>query len=194
MRLLLTSGGIKNSSIKHALVCMLDKPIVECDALFIPTAQYGHPACTPPMVWQSVAGAGMGSLGWKSVGVLELTALSSIAEDRWVPCVREADVLLAYGGEATYLCHWMRESGLANLLPSLGDTVWVGMSAGSMVMTPRIGDRFVEWPLTSGDETLVIVDFSIFSASELPGLGQQHPGQRTPMGGDDPRTGVRDRR
>jgi len=169
MRLLLTSGGIENSSIKHALVGMLDKPIVECDALFIPTAQYGHPACTPPMVWQSVAGAGMGSLGWKSVGVLELTALSSIAEDRWVPCVREADVLLTYGGEATYLCHWMRESGLANLLPSLGEPVWVGMSAGSMVMTPRIGDRFVEWPLTSGDETLVIVDFSIFPHLNYPG-------------------------
>ena len=105
----------------------------------------------------------MCELGWKSVGVLELTALPSIGKERWVPWVREADVLLVIGGDAMYLCHWMRESGLADLLPSLHDTVWVGLSAGSMVMTPRIGDDFVQWPPpTGGDETLGIVDFSIF--------------------------------
>ena len=56
----------------------------------------------------------------------------------------------------------MRQSGLADLLPSL-PTVWVGVSAGSMVMTPRIGEDFVGWqPPTGGDETLGFVDFSIF--------------------------------
>ena len=78
----------------------------------------------------------MCDLGWKSVGVLELTALPSIDEERWVPLVRETDVLLVAGGDALYLCHWMRQSGLADLLPSLSETVWVGLSAGSMVMTP----------------------------------------------------------
>jgi dipeptidase E len=105
----------------------------------------------------------MCDLGWKSVGVLELTALSSIGDERWVPWIREADVLLADGGDATYLCHWMRKSGLADLLASLTETVWVGVSAGSMVMTPRIGDDFVNWsPPTGGDSTLGVVDFSIF--------------------------------
>jgi dipeptidase E len=169
MKLLLTSGGIKNQAIKDALVGMLGKPIAECKALFIPSAQYGHPACTPASVWRSIAGEGMCALGWKSVGVLELTALSSIGEGRWVPWVREADVLLVDGGDATYLCHWMRESGLADLLPSLHDTVWVGMSAGSMVLTPRIGDEFVEWQPASGDETLGLVDFSIFPHLDYPG-------------------------
>jgi dipeptidase E len=169
MKLLLTSGGIKNQAIKDALVGMLGKPIAECKALFIPSAQYGHPACTPASVWRSIAGEGMCALGWKSVGVLELTALSSIGEGRWVPWVREADVLLVDGGDATYLCHWMRESGLADLLPSLHETVWVGMSAGSMVMTPRIGDEFVEWQPASGDETLGLVDFSIFPHLDYPG-------------------------
>ena len=75
---------------------------------------------------------------------------------------RDADVLLVGGGDATYLCHWMRESGLADLLPSLPDTVWVGVSAGSMVMTPRIGTYFVEWPSAPDDRTLGVVDFSIF--------------------------------
>ncbi|MEO7844978.1 MAG: Type 1 glutamine amidotransferase-like domain-containing protein [Nocardioides sp.] len=165
MKLLLTSGGITNPSIQDALVEMLGKPIAETNALCIPTAQWGHPMCGPASVRGFVAGEPpwhLSSLGWKSVGVLELTALGSIGEDRWVPWVRDADVLLVDGGDATYLCHWMRESGLAELLPSLPETVWVGVSAGSMVMTPRIGDDFVEWPSALDDRTLGVVDFSIF--------------------------------
>ena len=80
-----------------------------------------------------------------------------------MPWVREADALLVDGGDAAFLCHWIRESGLADLMPELPDTVWVGMSAGSMVMTPRIGDDFVTWKAPGGgDETLGIVDFAIF--------------------------------
>jgi dipeptidase E len=105
----------------------------------------------------------MCELGWKSLGVLELTALPSIEEERWVSWVREADVLLVNGGDALYLCHWMRQSGLADLLPSLRETVWAGLSGGSMVMTPRIGEDFVGWkPPDGGDSALGIVDFSIF--------------------------------
>jgi dipeptidase E len=105
----------------------------------------------------------MCDLGWKSLGVLELTALPSIDRERWVSWVEEADVLLVNGGDALYLCHWIRESGLADLLPSLRETVWVGFSAGSMVLTPRVGDDFVLWkPPGGGDRTLGVVDFSIF--------------------------------
>jgi dipeptidase E len=166
MKLLLTSGGVKNASIHNALLAMLGKPIAECSALCIPTAEWGHPWCTPFSAWRFIAGqtpAPMTDLGWKSVGVLELTALPSIGKERWVPWVQEADVLLVDGGDATYLCHWMQESGLADLLPSLRETVWVGVSAGSMVMTPRIGDYFVSWKQAGGsDKTLGVVDFSIF--------------------------------
>ena len=93
---------------------------------------------------------------------LELTALPSMGRERWVPWVQDVDVLLVSGGDATYLSHWMRESGMAELLPSLADTVWVGLSAGSMVLTPRIGSAFVEWPSAADDRTLGVVDFSIF--------------------------------
>ena len=166
MKLLLTSGGVTNASIRDALVDLLGKPIAESTALCIPTAQWGHPLCGPVSVRGLISGlppwGGMSSLGWKSLGVLELTALPSIGEERWVPWVREADVLLVDGGDATYLCHWMRQSGLADLLPSLPEMVWVGVSAGSMVMTPRIGAYFVEWPSAPDDRTLGVVDFSIF--------------------------------
>jgi dipeptidase E len=106
-------------------------------------------------------------LGWRSLGMLELTALPTIGAQRWEPWVRAADVLLVDGGDATYLYHWVRESGLADLLPSLPHTVWVGVSAGSMVMTPRIGDSFVEWPSAPDDRALGVVDFSIFPHLEV---------------------------
>ena len=113
----------------------------------------------------------MCELGWKSLGVLELTALPSIDEERWVPMVQETDVLLVNGGDPLYLCYWMRQSGLADLLPSLRETVYVGLSAGSMVMTPTIGEDFVGWkPPTGGDETLGMVGFSIFPHLDHPAL------------------------
>ena len=166
MKLLLTSAGVKNASIHQALVDLLSKPIADSSALCIPTAAYGHPMVGPGvMPWQFISGKSelpMVDLGWKSVGVLELTALPSIDEERWVPLVRETDVLLVGGGDVLYLCHWMRESGLADLLPSLSETVWVGLSAGSMVMTPTVGEDFIQWrPPTGDDSTLGIVDFSI---------------------------------
>ena len=112
----------------------------------------------------------MVELGWKSVGILELTALPSIDRERWIPWVQEADVILVNGGDPLYLCYWMRQSGLAELLPSLPG-VWVGLSAGSMILTPRVGEDFVGWkPPTGGDETLGIVDFSIFPHLDNPDL------------------------
>ena len=166
MKYLLTSAGIKNASIHDALVGLLRKPIAESNALCIPTAGYGHPQGSPAGAWRFITGRAttpMCELGWKSIGVLELTALPSVGKERWVPWVREAEVLLVNGGDALYLSHWMRQSGLADLLPSLRETVWVGLSAGSMVMAPRIGEEFVGWkPPTGGDSALGIVDFSIF--------------------------------
>jgi len=116
VKLLLTSAGIKNASIRSALVDMLDKPIAECSALCIPTASYANPN-GPSSAWNFVSGQ----------------------------------------------CCWMKQSGLADLLPSLRDTVYVGLSAGSMVMAPRIGEWFVGWrPPEGGDETLGLVDFAMF--------------------------------
>ncbi len=170
MKFLLTSGGVRNQSIHNALVNLLGKPIEECNALFIPTATYAHPYAGPKAVYRTLTAAdSMVSLGWKSVGVLELTTLTSLSRDRWVPWVEAADVLLVDGGDAIYLAQWMKESGLVDMLPAL-DAVWIGVSAGSMVLTPRIGREFVTWPGPEGDdEALGIVDFAIFPHLEYPG-------------------------
>jgi len=47
--------------------------------------------------------------------VLELTALPTIRKEHWVVVVQEVDALLVWGGSPLYLCHWMRQSGLADL-------------------------------------------------------------------------------
>ncbi|MHB8380478.1 MAG: Type 1 glutamine amidotransferase-like domain-containing protein [Acidimicrobiales bacterium] len=165
MKLLLTSAGIKNTSIRDALIDLLGKPIAETNALCVPTASYGHGGFGG--AWRFISGNAstpMCELGWKSLGVLELSALPSIDKELWVPVVEETDVLLVNGGDALYLAYWMEQSGLADLFQSLRpEMVYVGLSAGSMVMTPSIGEDFVKWrPPTGGDRTLGVVDFSIF--------------------------------
>ena len=173
MKFLLTSAGIKNTSIHDALLALLGKPIAECSALCIPTSSYANRGGAG-RAWNFIAGqeprTPMCELGWKSLGVLELTALPSIDEEEWVSWVRETDVVLVNGGDPLYLSYWMQQSGLADLLPSL-ETVYVGLSAGSMVMAPSIGEDFVRWrPPSGGDSTLGLVDFSIFPHLDNPEL------------------------
>jgi dipeptidase E len=113
----------------------------------------------------------MCELGWKSLGVLELTALPSIKREHWVPLVQETDALLVGGGDPMYLCDWMRQSGLAELLPSLRrETVYVGVSGGSMVVTPSIGDYVDPQPPTGSDRMLGLVDFTLYPHLDHPEL------------------------
>ena len=81
MKALLTSAGVKNATINEAMVGLLGKPIAECSALCIPTGAYGHPF-HPFIGWRFISGRSpntpMCELGWKSLGVLELSALPSI--------------------------------------------------------------------------------------------------------------------
>ena len=154
MKLLLTSAGIKNTSIHNALVDLLGKPIAESNALVIPTAIYPFPGGAY-MAGRMIRGevpSPLAGLGWKSLGVLELTALPSIDGDAWIPTVREADALLVWGGDPLYLSHWMRQSGLADLLPSLRrESVYVGVSAGSMAATGAFTETYPDPPRGSGE-------------------------------------------
>jgi dipeptidase E len=153
MKLLLTSSGISNPSIHDALVDLLGKPIAESSALFVPTAIYPFPDGADK-AFQAITGnakSPLCDLGWKSVGVLELTALPSIDKEVWVAAVREADALLVWGGDPVYLSYWMKHSGLADLLPSLPETVYVGVSAGSIAMASRFGETYFDPPRCSGE-------------------------------------------
>lgn len=149
MRALLTSAGIRNRSIHDALVDLLGKPIEESDALFIPTAIYPFPG-GQRMAWNAISGTGpspLTGLGWKSLGLLELTALPSIDEAAWVPAVRDADALLVWGGDPLFLANWMRRSGLTGLLPALRpEAVYVGVSAGSIAAASTFVETYVDPP------------------------------------------------
>jgi dipeptidase E len=173
MKLLLTSGGISNPSIRAALVDLLGKPIEECTALVIPTAIYAIPDHAAEGARRIVSGTAktpLTEVGWKSVGVLELTALPTMDTDAWKAQVAGVDALLVGGGDATYLAYWMRESGLLELLPSLNHHVWVGVSGGSLVAAPNVGDDFVSWDSPTGDRTLGLVDFAMFPHVDHPQL------------------------
>jgi dipeptidase E len=171
MRFLLTSNGISNASIRAALVDLLGKPIDESSALFIPTAVHPFPE-GPGMAWRAISGRAqspLAELGWKSLGVLELTALPTIQEQSWIPVVRETDALLVWGGDVLYLRYWMQRSGLADLLPSLRDSVYVGVSAGSIVVSPYNCDVESNLRLVpagsdmvrGADRALGLVDFAV---------------------------------
>jgi dipeptidase E len=174
LRLLLTSAGIKNTSIHDALVDLLGKPISESSALVIPTALHAMPGGADH-AWRLISGrepqCPFCELGWKSLGVLELTALPSIDEEQWIAAAQEADALLVGGGDPMYLSHWLQQSGLADVIPSLRETVYVGLSAGSMIMAPSIGRDFVRWsPPGGGDSTLGLVEFAMFPHLDHPEL------------------------
>lgn len=172
MKLLLTSAGIRNERLREALVDLLGKPIAEADALIVPTATYAMGG--PGSAWRFITGQSntpLCELGWRSLGVLELTALPSLDPERWVPIVQATDALLVQGGDALYLCHWMQQSGLVDLLPTLADLVYVGVSGGSMVMAPNLGEDCAIWrPPAGGDRALGLVDFAIFPHLDCPVL------------------------
>jgi dipeptidase E len=152
MKLLLTSAGVKNASIHAALLDLLGKPIANSSALCIPTALYGHQHGSPGGAWRFIAGTEtpMCELGWKSVGVLELTALPSIDRERWVRWVREAD---ACWSTAAMPCICVTGCDSQGLRTSWSQCTTRSGSAGSMVMTPRVGEHFVETkPPITGDD------------------------------------------
>ena len=171
MKLLLTSAGISNTSIRNALIELLRKPIAEASALFVPTAIYGIPN-GGDIVRRVICGQ-LGDpfcdLGWRSLGLLELTALPSMKQELWVPMLQETDVLLVGGGDCQYLTYWMQQSGLAALLTSLlNRIVYVGLSAGSMIMT-SYGTTYNNHTLPAdSDKCLGIVDFAIHPHLDYP--------------------------
>lgn len=175
-KLLLTSSGITNNSIRDALTDLLGKPISESNALYVPTAIYAYPQ-GGKAAWQGIKS--FGELGWKDFGVLELTALLSVPREVWLVQVEEADALIVGGGNKFYLSYWMEKTGLFDLLPSLLEQgkVYIGASAGSMMATAGLNydrdqlqqtgvyhdDEFnEEMPSSAGSATtLKLIDFVI---------------------------------
>lgn len=153
MKLLLTSAGLSNDSIRDALTGLLGRPTDQCSAVQIPTAIYGLPeglsgATEMTRYWDA--------LGWQDMATLELTALPSLPEHLWRPQLEAVDAILVAGGNSGYLSYWFHQSGFATLLPDLlNDAVYVGVSAGSCVLTPGLNydaERLAETGVYYDDE------------------------------------------
>ena len=156
MKLLLTSSGAKNASIQAALGDLLGKPIAESNALVVVTGIYPF-ADGPYIAYKALCGDSQSSmtqstmtrLGWKSLGLLELTTLPSIDKKLWSHEVKEADALLVWGGDPVYLSHWMHESGLNDVLSTLPNLVYAGVSAGSIAVSSTFGETYSDPPIDS---------------------------------------------
>lgn len=133
MKLLLTSSGIKNESIKKTLSELVEKPFSELDLTFIPTAaniEKGDKS------WLVDDMCNFKKLGFSSFDIIDISAVS---KDIWFSSFNKADILVFGGGNTNYLLRWIKKSGLKYILPELLKTkVYVGISAGSMVTAKNI--------------------------------------------------------
>jgi dipeptidase E len=175
VKLLLTSAGITNQSIRGGLEDLLKKPIASSKVVLIPTAIH---AMEDGGLYAWQIHQGHSTFGWKQISILELTTFPSIEKSHWMRQLRAADAILVDGGNTPYLSYWMRESGLAGELPELlEDIVYIGASAGSLVVAHSFNinqeklektgvyedDEYGDTaPMGAGsDFTLKLVDFTL---------------------------------
>jgi len=171
MKLLLTSAGFSNDSIREAFGNLIEKSPEELNLVFIPTA--ANVEGGDKTSWFIKDLIRLKELQFKSIDIVDISAVS---KDVWFPRLQDADVLYVEGGNTAHLMYWMVESGLQEILPEMLKTkVYVGVSAGSMVacndlalnMSEQLyGESFDERQKSEG---MKFVDFSI-----IPHLGSPH--------------------
>ena len=134
----------------------MDKPVGECNFLFIPTSYHG---AQTDMTWLVEDFYNAHSMGWKQYLVLDIAVKSSWDKKLWWPMIEQADVIMVGGGNAGYLSYWLQEAGLFDVLPELlKDKVYVGISAGSMALTAGLQSHHIGMPSHPADYELALDD------------------------------------
>ena len=146
MRLLLTSAGIQNESLKAALMDLVGKPFDQASVVFIPTASL---AASGHLGWLVEDLNRVYALGWREFNVLELNGLPrQMVLDR----LRHADVIYAEGGNPYHLARSTIANELADdMADMLGTKVYVGASAGSMIFSKQLTEQTAEALGDTGD-------------------------------------------
>lgn len=132
MKLLLTSAGLTNKSITTALIELLGEPAEGIKLAFVPTAANVEEGDKHWLIddYNNCRKAGF------EVDIVDISAMS---KKLWLPRLEQAEVLFFGGGNTFHLMHWMKESGLMEILPELLETkVYAGISAGSCITGPTI--------------------------------------------------------
>jgi dipeptidase E len=138
MKLLLTSGGISNSSIAIALEKLVQKPRSEIKIAFIPTAVHVEKGNKD---WFLKQFSDLLKYEFTWVDIVDISADSF----DWKPRLEEADVIYVGGGNTFYLLDEVRRSGFDTWIKEhIENKVYVGGSAGSIIATPSIGLASVE--------------------------------------------------
>jgi len=133
MKLLLTSAGISNETLVKTLSELVNKPFSEASLVYIPTAANMMPGGKS---WLVTDLTNLHKLGFKEFDILDIAA---VPQENWQPRLESADIIVVGGGQPFYLLHWVKKSGLEELLPQLlKDKVYVGISSGSMIMTKKL--------------------------------------------------------
>jgi len=131
MKLLLTSAGISNDSIKKSFFDLVGKKPEDISLAFIPTASNVEKGDKKDWFIKDLIV--LKNLNLKSISIVDISA---IERNIWEPQLKEADVLYFEGGNTFHLMEWMNKSGLGEILPELLKTkVYVGVSAGSMILS-----------------------------------------------------------
>ena len=163
MKLLLTSGGLRNDSMKGELLRLAGKPAEELSVAFIPTAANVE---TEDKTWLVNDLVAFNKLQPKLFDIVDIAALS---REVWQPRLEAADILVFGGGHTSYLMQQIMQSGLVDILPKLLESkVYVGISAGSMVTAPTLlppGAQLFFYPDETGnyheEQGLEFVDFYV---------------------------------
>lgn len=141
-RVLLTSAGFEDwdgrqkTHIVNRFLAMLDKPAYEARVLFIPTAAIDDEA-REMAAWCRRELLGVGILE-ENITLYDIDG--SLTEDE----AMKFDVIYFTGGNTGHLHQRIRETGFDTIIKKLvyANKVYVGVSAGSIIATPNIGDAF----------------------------------------------------
>lgn len=138
-RMLLTSNGITNGTLRDALRELMGTPFADARAVYLPTAAT---AASGNHLWFVRSLLEVHGLGWKEFDVLEPNGLPrELVLDR----LQAADVVYVEGGNHYHLARSLARDGLAaDLLELLETRVYVGASAGSMVFSRHLTTRSSE--------------------------------------------------
>ncbi|MEN9390675.1 MAG: hypothetical protein RLZZ283_775 [Candidatus Parcubacteria bacterium] len=132
MKLLLTSAGIRNKSLADSLQALAGKVPAELKVGFIQTAANIEPGNKD---WFLTQLERLHSYGYQWIDIIDIAD----AGVDWRQRVAVVDVLVVSGGNTFYLLDQMRKSGFDQWLKeNIDSKVYVGISAGSIVMTPSI--------------------------------------------------------
>ncbi|HXY18022.1 MAG TPA: Type 1 glutamine amidotransferase-like domain-containing protein [Candidatus Nitrosopolaris sp.] len=133
MKLLLTSGGISNHSIAKAFGELVSKNPSEVKVGYIPIAANVEAGNKD---WVIKDFLNLWRYGYSQIDIVDPSA----AGVNWETRLADVDVVALSGGNTFHLLDQVRKTGLDGWLKTnLGNKVYVGGSASSILVTPSIG-------------------------------------------------------